>query len=400
MDLTSPHAFWLIRNGVGDVPPPLSRDRRCDVVVIGAGMTGALVADALTARGLSVIVIDRRHPAHGSTSASTALLQYELDEHLVDLIDDLGRERAVNAYRACLEGVRILGRLSQELKEDVGFRRRPSLYYASRARDAAALRKEGAARRRAGFPSEVLSKSDIRGIVDFDAPIALWSTAGGEIDPWRLTHALLARCATRDFALYGRTLARRITGAKAHLEVVTNRGRIRARNVIVAAGYEAERFLPRRVAKLHSTYAIVTEPVKSFDGWGQRCLLWESSRPYLYARTTSDNRVIVGGEDVPFRNPVLRDARVGAKASALMRKVRRLFPRIELEPAYAWAGTFGETKDTLPYIGTHPGLDKRVHYALGYGANGMPVSAIAAEIVTAGVLGEKHRYRDTFSFSR
>jgi len=400
MDLTSPHAFWLIRNGVGDVPPPLSRDRRCDVVVIGAGVTGALVADALTARGLSVIVIDRRHPAHGSTSASTALLQYELDEHLVDLIDDLGRERAVDAYRACLEGVRILGRLSRELKEDVGFRRRPSLYYASRAREVAALRKEGAARRRAGFPSEVLSKSDIRGIVDFHAPIALWSTSGGEIDPWRLTHALLARCATRDFALYGRTLAKRIRPAKTHLEVLTNRGRLRARNVIVAAGYEAERFLPRRVAKLQSTYAIVTEPVKSFDGWGQRCLVWESARPYLYARATSDNRVIVGGEDVPFRNPVLRDARVGTKANALMRKVRRLFPRIEMEPAYAWAGTFGETEDSLPYIGTHPGVDKRVHYALGYGANGMPMSAIAAEIVTAGVLGERHRYHNTFRFDR
>jgi glycine/D-amino acid oxidase-like deaminating enzyme len=296
--------------------------------------------------------------------------------------------------------VRILGRLSRELKEDVRFRRRPSLYYASRARDVAALRKEGAARQRAGFPSEVLTRSDIRGIVDFDAPIALWSTAGGEIDPWRLTHALLTRCATRDFAVYSRTLAKRITPTKTHLEVLTNRGRLRARNVIVATGYEAERFLPRRVARLHSTYAIATEPVKSFDGWGQRCLLWESARPYLYARTTSDNRVLVGGEDVPFRNPVLRDARVGAKANALIKRIRRLFPRIEMEPAYAWAGTFGETEDSLPYIGTYPGVDKRVQYALGYGANGMPISAIAAEIVTAGVLGERHRYRDTFAFDR
>jgi len=400
VDLTSPHAFWLIRNGVGDVPPPLSRDRRCDVVVIGAGITGALVADALTARGLSVIVIDRRHPAHGSTSASTALLQYELDQHLVDLIDKLGRERAVAAYRACLEGVRILGRRARDLDEDVGFRRRPSLYYASRARDAAALRKEGAERRRAGLPSETLSKSDIRRIVDFDAPIALWSATGGEIDPWQLTHALLSRCATRDFSVYGRTLAKRITGRKTHVEVLTDRGRLRARNVIVAAGYEAERFLPRRVAKLHSTYAIVTEPVTSFDGWGQRCLVWESARPYLYARTTSDDRVIVGGEDVPFRNPTLRDARVGAKANALMRKARRLFPRIEMEPAYAWAGTFGETDDSLPYVGPHPDVDSRVQYALGYGANGMPMGAIAAEIVTAGVLGERHRYRDTFAFNR
>jgi glycine/D-amino acid oxidase-like deaminating enzyme len=117
-------------------------------------------------------------------------------------------------------------------------------------------------------------------------------------------------------------------------------------------------------------------------------------------RTTTDNRVMVGGEDVSFRDPGHRDALVPKKAGTLLEKVRRLFPRIQMEPAYGWAGTFGETKDGLPYIGAHPDVDKRVLYALGYGANGMPFSAIAAEIVTASVIGKPHRYRDTFAFDR
>lgn len=400
MDLTSPHAFWLLRNGIGEVPAPLARDRRCDVVVIGAGLTGALVADSLTARGLSVIVIDRRNPGHGSTSASTALLQYELDTHLIDLTEDLGQKRAIDAYRACLAGVRAIGRLARELKEDVGFRRRPSLYFASRARDARSLRKEAAARKRAGLSCEVLDARAVRQIVDFEAPVALWSDTAAEVDPWRLTHSILDRCATRDFSVYGRTEATRLVAAKSHLEVHTNGGRVRARNVVIAAGYEAERFLPRQVARLHSTFAVVTEPVKSFDGWSKRCLIWESSRPYFYARTTPDGRILAGGEDVPFRDPSHRDALVDAKAVRLFRKIRRLFPRIEIEPAYGWAGTFGETKDSLPYIGAHPRVDPRVYFALGYGANGMPAGAIAAEILTAAIVGERHRYRDTFAFNR
>jgi glycine/D-amino acid oxidase-like deaminating enzyme len=400
MDLTSPHAFWLLRNGIGDVPAPLSRDRRCDVAVIGAGLTGALVSDALTAEGLAVIGIDRRHPAHGSTSASTALLQYELDAPLTELIEKLGRKRAVDAYRACLEGVRAIGRAAQELKEDVGFRRRPSLYYTSRSRDADALRNECAARRRAELPCEVLDEKAIRKLVDFKAPLALWSAAGGEVDPWRLTTALLQRCATRDFAIYGRTDVTRLVPSKRDVEVRTNRGRVVAKNVVVATGYEAERLLPRRVASLHSTFALVTEPVKAFEGWGQRCLVWESARPYLYARTTPDDRIMVGGEDVPFRDPDHRDALVPSKCSTLLEKVRRLFPRIDMEPAYGWAGTFGETKDTLPYLGPHPDGDSRVHYALGYGANGMPFSAIAAEIITAALLRRPHRYSGTFAFDR
>lgn len=370
------------------------------MVVVGAGMTGAFVCDALTAEGLSVIAIDSRHPAHGSTSASTALLQYELDAPLAELIDKLGRERAVDAYRACLAGVRAIGRAARQLKKDVGFRRRPSLYYASRKGDVDSLRQECAARQRAGLPCEVLDRDEIRKRVDFETPLALWSNTGGEVDPWRLTHALLERCSRRDFSLYGRTTAIRIVSGKGGVEVTTNRASIVARNVVVAAGYEAEQFLPERVAKLHSTFALVTEPVAAFTGWSERCLVWESSRPYLYARTTSDDRIMVGGEDVPFRDPEHRDALVPAKCEKLFEKLRRLFPRIEMEPAYGWAGTFGETDDGLPYVGPHPRGDRRVHYALGYGANGMPFSAIAAEIVAAAIVGKRHRYQNTFAFDR
>ncbi len=378
----------------------MPRNRRCDVAVIGAGISGALVCDALTVAGLSVIAIDCRYPAHGSTSASTALLQYELDTSLTDLTEDLGRERAVDAYRATLHGVRAIARLAGELKEDVGFRRRPSLYYASRSRDADALRAECATRRVAGLPCKILEPRAMRRIVDFDAPVALWTNVGGEVDPWRLAQALFARCARGDFALYGRTEAIRIEPTKGDVKISTNRGVIRAQRVVVAAGYEAEKFLPERIAELHSSYAIVTEPVKNFDGWGKRCLVWESARPYLYARTTSDNRIIAGGEDDPFRDPHERDKRVEKKADALLAKLRKLFPRIEMELAYSWAGTFGETKDSLPFIGAHPSVDPRVLYALAYGANGMPFSAVAAEVLTATVLGKSHRYQSTFGFER
>jgi len=400
LDLTSPQPFWLLRDGLGEVPKPLSRDRRCDVAVIGAGITGALVSDALTASGVSVIAVDRRHPAHGSTSASTALLQYELDLSLSELSDRLGRQRAVESYRAALDGVRAIGRISRELKEDVGFRNRPSLYYASRKRDAGKLRKECAMRGRAGLPCEVLGVREIAELVDIKSSLALWSSSAGEVDPWRLTQALISRCMRRDFAVYGRTEVSHIVAEKRDLELRTNRGRIRAKTVVVAAGYEAERFLPERLAKLHSSYAIVTEPVKSFDGWSKRCVVWETARPYTYARTTTDNRIIVGGEDDPFRDPAQRDARVPRKAETLLRKARRLFPRIEMELAYSWAGTFGESKDSLPYIGAHPGGDSRVLNALGYGANGIPFSAIAAEVLTATVLGKSHRYLDTFACDR
>ena len=281
-----------------------------------------------------------------------------------------------------------------------GFRRRPTLYFASQLGDVEAFQAEYDARRHAGLPCEILDRNAIRKIVDFGAPMALWTNVGAEVDPWRLTHALFRRSERRDFEIYGRTDVTRIVPGKSHLEVRTSRGVIQAFHVVVAAGYEAERFLPERVAELQSTYAIVTQPVKKFTGWGKRCLVWESARPYLYARATTDDRIMVGGEDDPFRSADERDARVPQKANKLLERIRRLFPRIEMELAYGWAGTFAETKDSLPYIGAHPRGDNRVLYALAYGANGMPFSAIAAEVFTATVTGKPHRYKETFGFSR
>ena len=90
MDLKSGYPYWAIKNGLMHAFPQLQEDTRCDVVVIGAGITGALIADELAIHGHDVVVLDQRDVAWGSTSASTALLQYEIDTHMVDLAETYG----------------------------------------------------------------------------------------------------------------------------------------------------------------------------------------------------------------------------------------------------------------------------------------------------------------------
>jgi len=71
-------------------------------------------------------------------------------------------------------------------------------------------------------------------------------------------------------------------------------GRVRARKAVFATGYETPEFLERSLVRLLSTYAFATEPLGHAEGWGEdRCLIWETSRPYFYARTTPDGRAIV-----------------------------------------------------------------------------------------------------------
>jgi glycine/D-amino acid oxidase-like deaminating enzyme len=76
-----------------------------------------------------------------------------------------------------------------------------------------------------------------------------------------------------------------------------------------------------------------------------------------------------------------------------------MFPAIELEVAFRWAGTFGETKDGLPYIGQIRQMP-HCHFALGFGGNGIIYSIIAAEIIRDALLQRPNRNARLFGFDR
>ncbi|EYB66550.1 FAD dependent oxidoreductase [Deinococcus phoenicis] len=388
MDLRSGTAFWPLKNGLMHTYPPLLAGERADVLVIGAGITGALLADALSGAGLDVVVLDRRDAASGSTSASTALLQYEIDTNLVDLRGMIGQPDADRAYQLCREAIDHLEALTRELPDDCGFARPGSLYYASGRRDARTLREEHAARVQAGLEVEFLEAREVRERFGLSAPAALFSPAGASLDPYRLTQHLLWRARSRGARIHDRTevtrLDERAHGYAAH----TDRGaQVQARHVIVAAGYEAARFAGRQLAQLKNTYALITEPLApEQQPWPTGCLLWETARPYLYARTTPDGRILVGGEDDDHQSPARRDRALPARQRRLERKLEKLLPHLKPEVGYAWAGTFGETKDGLAFIGPKPG-NPCLLFALGYGGNGITYSVQAARMLTDHLLG-------------
>lgn len=158
-------------------------------------------------------------------------------------------------------------------------------------------------------------------------------------------------------------------------------------------------FLPRRVARLISTFAFVSRPLISFDGWWERCLIWETARPYLYLRTTADGPALVGGEDVPFREPAHRDRLIPEKTAQLAARFREMFPRIDLEVDTSWAGTFAETKDGLAYIGSVPDFPRYL-FALGFGGNDITYGVIAAEIIRDQILQRPNAAARLFRFDR
>jgi glycine/D-amino acid oxidase-like deaminating enzyme len=401
MDLKSGYPFWAVKNGLMHTFPPLREDLRCDVAVVGGGITGAIIARDLAAHGHAVAVLEQRDIAWGSTAASTALLQYEIDTHLTDLSGLLGEADAVRAYRACVDAIDELQAVARAVR-DVGFDRCSSLYFASRRWHRGALQDECALRVRHGLPVQWLARDALRERFDIDAPGAILSAAAARLDPYRCAVRVLQQLERDGVPVHDRTTVERIEPHTRSVTLHTCDGpRVHAAHVVLATGYAAQQWLDQRVANNCSSYAVATDPLdRATLGPLADTLVWETARPYLYLRSTADHRLIIGGEDDAIDIPARRDRRVERKARRLFQRMHRLLPRLTLKPAFAWAGTFAETRDGLPYFGPHAQYGPRVHFAMAYGGNGITYSAIGAEILRARIERRRHPLLQLFGFER
>lgn len=398
MDLRSGYPYWPVHDGLLATWPPLTTEAQAEVVILGGGISGALVADQLTAEGIQTLVLDAREIGWGATAGSTALLQYDLDRSLTELSALLGRETALHAYRACDAALDQLDGIITSLGTDVGYTARRVICLASRSGDASRLEREAALRNAHGLPAEFWSQALLRERTGIDRPAALTSTHAAQVDPYALTIALLQRAATRGARVFDRTQVTRIRRKGDRLILSTDRGaRVTCRTLIRATGYETELLLRQKSVSLHSTYAFASEPIADLPPEFPQ--LWETARPYLYLRTTADRRLIVGGEDDPFSSEQKRDRALEGKVKTLLRKAKKLLPDIAIEPAYWWAGTFAESDDSMPYIGAHPKYPQQL-FALCYGGNGITFATIAARQIRDRVLGRCHPDEILFRFGR
>lgn len=381
MDLHVGAPFWLLRNGLGTRHPALSTPERCDVVVLGAGITGALCAERLTRDGLDVVVIDSREPGMGSTAASTSLLLYETDLDLGELIARVGKRTATRAWALGRDAIREIGRLSEAVGAQHDYDAVHSLYLASRRRDAKPLRDEVALRTRLGFDATFLDAMQVKSRFGYEAHGAIEAPGAGRMDPLQFTRALLSAAGARGARVYSRTTATTFENTERGVRLRTSRGfDVVAHRLIFATGYELPDLFPAGLARLHSTFVLVTEPGDAVPEALRSHVVWETARPYAYLRSTPDHRLMIGGRDSPFSSPAVRDRALPRKTRLLEKRLRALHPEPARGTAFSWSGTFGETADALPCIGPLARYP-RGYFALGLGGNGITFSMVAARIL-------------------
>jgi glycine/D-amino acid oxidase-like deaminating enzyme len=380
--------------------PKLENSLQADVVILGGGISGALSAYCLSKAGIDCVVIDARSIGLGSSCASTSLLQYEIDVALYDLQKKIGYKNAVRAYELCADSILKL----KNIADDIGFRDiqlKNSLYYAANKRHIQFIKNEFRIRKENNFEVAFLEKEIIRNKYGFEAPCAILSELGGQTDAYAFAHYLHQHNIRNNCKVYDRTVISNIKHNKEGVYLKTEDGYvIKSKKLIYATGYEVVNFIKKNILQLHSTYVTVSEHNSNdTDFWKDDVLIWNTNDPYLYLRTTPDRRIVIGGRDENFYNPHKRDKLIESKAKELKKDFNNLFPSIEFKSEFNWTGTFGSTKDGLPFIGIYKPLPNS-YFSLGFGGNGITFSLIAAEIIADLIKGKNNKDAAIFSFER
>jgi glycine/D-amino acid oxidase-like deaminating enzyme len=396
-DLRGGRSPWFVKSG-RHPRLDVGENLKCDALIVGAGITGSMIAERLTRQGMDVIVIDRELPGHGSTAASTSMLLWEIDQPLRHLSEAYGFERAARVFRASLDAVAGLKSLVGELGIRCDMREKNSLYLAA-DESTAGLMEEHRWRARAGLPGDFLDHALLRDSFGIVRAGAIVSSGAADADPLQLAHALLEVATARGARLFeGEAAEFDAAGHAVGVRLASGRD-IEARSVVLATGYVMPDIVQCVVHAVSSSWAIATVPQPQ-NVWKDDTLIWEDAKDYLYARTTRAGRIIIGGEDsTEIVEPEARDRLIPEKSRALAQRLAALWPAARTDIEFRWSGTFDTTSDGLPLIGTVPGA-KGVYAAYGYGGNGITFSFLAACLIGDLIAGKTSPLLRDFAIDR
>jgi glycine/D-amino acid oxidase-like deaminating enzyme len=389
-------AWWLDEAPPVEPQPALEGEIDVDVAIVGGGYTGLWTALAVGELEPSarVAVLEAALCGEGPSGRNGGFLHgyWSSLARARRVFGDGGALAVAEAASAIVPGVR---EFIEQRGVDVWFREAPMLEVSAAPAQDEAIDAALAAARDLGVQEEAApvvreelaercsSPSFRRGVVYRE---------GATVQPARLVRALRAAVLDAGVVLHERTPMIRLRRDSPNV-VETPRGRVRAREVVVAINAAAAGWRPlaRRLTAFGS-YVVLTEPVPqlldAINWTGGESIV--DGRMFLhYFRTTNDGRVLMGSGSGPIGFGGRLGERFTADAPSVARAeagLRFLLPGLaDARVERAWGGPIDVSADHFPFFGTVPG--SRVHYGAGYSGNGVGPSWLGGRILARLALG-------------
>jgi glycine/D-amino acid oxidase-like deaminating enzyme len=341
----------------------------CEVVVVGAGLVGALVASRLTREGFDTAILEARRVAGGATGRSLGIVLAGLPRDYSWAASAYGRQRAREIWALTIGGRDRLVEAAGQL--GVPIQRTGSLALAVDDEEADTLWESAKLLREEGFDvSYSLTDPLSRG---FEAGLHQYGEV--MVNAAALTRALLV---AEDVTVHEGTEVYALEPTGNDILVWANGRTVYCSAVVLAVnGYAAlvHPYLAEHVAPVRGV-VLAAGPLED-SLIDQPCT---AARGSTFLRPLPDGRLLLG--TWRRQEAITRGDR---PEDGLSEFVSRHFPEVDLDEADRWSEVMGFTSDGLPLLGTLPGLPQ-VYFAAGFGGRGLSWGFVAAEYLVDAIL--------------
>lgn len=371
----------------------LAGEQRCDVCIVGGGISGLSAALHLAERGLRVALLEGRHLGFGGSgrSGGQTIFGYACEQSTLEKA--VGFADAKRLWDVSIEGMSLQRELIARHGIDCDYV--PGhMIVGMKPRHDAALREEveHLASRYDYHSLRYLERDEVRGLIASGRyTSALHDSNGGHLHPYRYTLGLGRAAAAAGVAIFEDSPVTRIDvaqAASADNVVHTAGGSVRAAHLVVAGGALLGKLVPALARKLIDigTYVAATEPLGAERA---RALVKNNAAAadmnwiLDYFRLSSDHRLLFGGR-VSYSGIDFDSARV------LRQRIVRVFPQLaDVRVEYAWGGFLDITMNRAPHFGR---LGPSAYFIQGLSGHGMVLSGIAGKVVSEVIAGSAERF--------
>ncbi|MCY6483217.1 FAD-dependent oxidoreductase [Clostridium aestuarii] len=400
MILSSTNTYWNSINKAYKLYPTLNSNQKCDVIVIGGGITGCLITYYLSQYNLNTILIEKNLIAHGNTAADSSILKYDME--LQKLINYIGKKKAVRIYKLCQKSIDDIENILYNIKKVCDFEKKNCIYLSNHPEKDDFIEKEFKLRKELGFDVQFMNKNQMESYFPFCCYSGILSNNYGIIDPFKFCHALLKSSTKKGVKIYENTTAISYDYSSNIMRVNTDKGHhIHCKKIVFADSFLCYNLINEsNLIKLKNTYSIITNPISSTESWYKKCIILESDYPHMHITSTKDNRILASGFDDDFNSNNSSIDNLGKKAASIKKVLENMYPHINnIKIDYLGNRIFTQTEDNIPIIGEHPKFPN-CYFNLGFDKNSTIYSVISGQIIKDLILYNNNPDAEIFSFNR
>ncbi len=406
MNLTQGNMFWNENIGIIKKYPYLSRDKKCDVLVIGGGIAGALTAFMQAKQGVNVIVVDKNILGFGATLQTDGTLETRVNFN-PKLSKNMDEKSIAKCNSLCMQALQDIQQIINELWEDedckkyidsIGFKNVDLMYFSYHITNKIGVYKTFEKLGKENNNIEYLEEDPL---INLRTGI-IFPNAAGIMNPYLLTQLIFIYLSKKEnVEIYEHTDITSISVKDEIVECITNnRFKIFSKSTILTNGIHTLEYLSEDNITLNKTFTVITERVTSLDENVINVVAKDINFPNTTIAFTKDKRIIVCGEDVKQNERMINDKYFISYANGKYKKMYLTLRKLVNIPSNVkitncFYGMYLDTKDSLPIIDELENMPN-VYCNLGTGKNGIIFAMMGARMLKD--VSKQYHTKDMYMF--